>query len=366
MDCNQFYRIYDSYILIIVSSIGFILNLLCIIVFYGSPQLMNTKTNMFKYLRVKSICDTIAMIRNITRNFFFVGFDNYSDYHPSLHLCRLYVFIYYYIGGVVLLLSILCEVAANFNRYRTMTNTFKFFDRFKFHLKLSIMILYCSIFYIYRIIYFQCIEEVESDSSLSENSSNDSNSSYFNHYFKSNTSFSFNTTNSSDYLDDSHDLHHVYYIDNLSGIYNDIFSKFHTFVRDCLTMFLILVFSIATMLVTRNSFKKTRVTNTQTKESDAKKKQNLRAQKAQSNMTKMVLISNLVLFLGHSPSFIKFMVGNINNYCYTSIELILFFLAYSVNFFIYFSFNKHFRNYVLLFGRRELLIEETTQFATNK
>jgi hypothetical protein len=351
MDCSHVYKIYDNYILIVVSSIGVILNSFCVIAFFGSPQLNNTKTNMFKYLKVKSICDTIAMIRNLTRNLFFLDFNFDAGYHPNLHLCRLYVFSYYYLGGVVLLLSILCEVAANFNRYRTMTNRFRFFDKISFNIKIFVMISYCSFFYIHRFVYFQCIEEfsIESDTSFSSNHSNQ----HLNHSYFSNNS------NSSHPL---HDSYHVFYINNFPGPYSYVFLKLHTFVRDCVTMFLILIFSIATMIFTKSSFKKTRVTNTHVKESQAKKMQNQRAKRAQSNMTNMVLVSNLILFFGHFFSFVKFTIGtiSINNDCYESFELTLFFLAYSLNFFVYFIFNKHFRNF--FFKPMSKSNDETTQF----
>ena len=175
MNCEEVNEIYYKYIYITISSFGLCLNILCSIAFYFSYQLRNAKTNLFRYLRVKSVCDTITMIRNIFDYTYYYAYQiqfNYS--HPTVGWCRFYIFFYYYVGAVVLLLSILCEVAANFNRYRTMTNKFKMFDKIDYKIKISLMISYCLLFYSYRFFNFKCIDYVyEPSNSLEE--TNDTN-----------------------------------------------------------------------------------------------------------------------------------------------------------------------------------------------
>jgi hypothetical protein len=346
MTCELIDEVYNKYIYIIVSSAGLCLNVLCSLAFFFSFQLNNSKTDLFKYLKIKSLCDTITMLRNVYDYIYYYAFQSlFNYYHPTLGWCRFYIFFYYYVGSVVLLLSIFCEVGANFNRYRTMTNRFKFLDKIKYNIKIMIMILYCLLFYTYRFFNFECIsysEEIET-SVIEINSSNIS-------------IFSNLTSNSTP---------NIYYDSKeLKDAYLNFFLVIHGLVRDCIPLFIIILFSVATTLFTKNSFKKTRVANTHAKESDIKKKQNLRARKAQSNMTKMVLISNLILFIGHFFSFVKFTAGNKlkRNQCYTSIEYTLFFLAYSVNFFVYFCFNKHFRNF--FFKPLSTANDEITQFNT--
>ena len=85
--------------------------------------------------------------------------------------------------------------------------------------------------------------------------------------------------------------------------------------------------------------------------SNAFKFSKLNYSKIERNITRMVVINGFVCIIGHFPFFVVFLpiknFGLILGKCYSSINYTLFYSSYSINFFIYFFFNKKFQSFIL-------------------
>jgi hypothetical protein len=310
--CKEFYTFYANYVFLPVNIIGFLLNILCIIVFCHSKQLRLNESNIFKYLLVKSICDAFILSRNVV----FKLFEKYLYLFFNIESCLMTVIYNFYIGRISLLLSMLCEVATNFDRFRTIANRYCFMNKLSFLIKILIIILYCLVFYIYVFYQDQCFE-VKTNSSLISNMT---------------------SVNKYDII-----LVNSFIESNLGKF----FRFFHSFFRDCILIIIIIILNITTLVFMRNSFRRKRALNYRPSNNTNQNNRNAKLDKAERNLTFMIFTSSLVNFIGHFVQFIWFLPLNElkNSTCLNEIGTILLYLSYSINFFVYYSFNKHFKNY---------------------
>ncbi len=119
-------------------------------------------------------------------------------------------------------------------------------------------------------------------------------------------------------------------------------SFLHSFARDGLTIFAIIIVNFLILAFVRKVVKKKRLL--MQKESQQIKKAN----KSQNNLTKMVLLTSTIIVISHLLIMVCYFPINAlqNNKCLRSSGLILLYLSYSSNFFVYFAFNPQFRAYV--------------------
>ena len=115
-----------------------------------------------------------------------------------------------------------------------------------------------------------------------------------------------------------------------------VFEIIHSFVRDFLCTILIAVLNLLTLIFMRRSFRIKKQINKETS----------KIEKAENNLTYMVLTSSIINIIGHIFIFIHFLpITEIRHDCIGDMSAALLYLSYSINFFIYYFFNNHFKNY---------------------
>ena len=310
--CKEFYTFYAKNLFLSVNLLGFTLNILCIIAFCHSNQLRHNKSNIFKYLLIKSISDAFILSRNIV----FKLFGNHFILFLNIQSCIITIIYEYYVGRVALLLSMMCEVATNFDRFRTIANRFLFLNKISFWIKFNFIILYCLLYYSYVFFQDQCFE------------------------ITANTTLSYNITSTINY--------DIILVNSFKESRIGQFLRFfHSFFRDCFLIVLIVILNISTLVFMRNSFQRKRTMSlTQTNNKKPRNK-NAKLEKAEKNLTLMVFSSSLVNIIGHFVQFLWFLpIYQLkSSECLNEIGTILLYLSYSINFFVYYSFNKHFKFY---------------------
>jgi hypothetical protein len=312
--CKEIYTFFGNYLFLPVNILGFCLNILCIVAFCHSKQLRLNNSNLFKYLLIKAVCDVVILSRNTVLKLF----GKYLRIFYNIESCIIIVIYEYYIGRIALLLSVLCEVATNFDRFRTIANRFLFMNKISFTIKITLLILYCLVFYAYVFFQDQCYEIKTNSSALISNLTSVVK-------YKTLTPSYFRESNLGKFL-----------------------KFFHSFFRDFILMIIIIILNLATLIFVRNSFRKKRTMNLKPKNKTTRQNnKNIKLEKAEKNLTLMVFSSSLVNFIGHFFQFLWFLPINElkNSDCLNEIGTILLYLSYSITFFVYYSFNKHFKFY---------------------
>lgn len=288
-------NLYDN-LSIPLTSIGFILNLLCSIAFFLSKEL---QTNIFRYLLIKSLCDTTVYMRDLI-HYVSTKCGDECFLNSSFVICLLRFTFYYYFGRSLILISMFCDIAASFNRLRVLANKFKHFDRVPFWLKIMIMFSYSFLFYSYLYTgHFTCEKYVSK-----------SNKTYYSYLNKT-------------FRETQHEI---------------ILETIHSFVRDILCLIILATINIITLVLMKRSLKKKRYIANESEKS--------KAEKVERKLTYMVFVTSLIYILAHCPLFIHFIPIELpRGKCLNNVIWILFYLSNLFNFFIYLSFNRHFKNF---------------------
>jgi Trk-type K+ transport system membrane component len=193
-----------------------------------------------------------------------------------------------------------CDIAASFNRLRVLANKLKHFDRVPFWIKILLMVSYSFLFYSYLYTGNASCEKYESKA-------NKTFFSYLNITFR----------------------------ETQHGI---ILETIHSFVRDILCLIILATINIITLVLMKRSLKKKRYIANESEKS--------KAEKVEKKLTYMVFVTSLIYILGHCSLFIYFIpIEQLRGKCLNNIIWILYYLSNLFNFFIYLSFNKHFKNY---------------------
>ena len=131
-----------------VTPIGVFFNILSIIGLAVSSEM---KFNLFRYLIVKGISDLLFLL---TTDLIF--YYNGLSLNHSYGGCRFGYSSIIYIQMASEGLSMICEVAAYFNRYRVITEKFQFMNKIHFWLKLGALCIICLAYYIYWFFAYDC------------------------------------------------------------------------------------------------------------------------------------------------------------------------------------------------------------------
>ena len=123
---NAYSNLGNGKMLLHWSPVGILLNFLSIIGIIFSLDL-KTK-NLYKYLLVKQINEMLFVVSNLL-TYFYTTCSN-CFLMKAYESCEYGLGTLFYINLLTSLLSILAEIASNFNRYRTITRKFKFMDVF--------------------------------------------------------------------------------------------------------------------------------------------------------------------------------------------------------------------------------------------
>jgi hypothetical protein len=309
--CSFFYDFYVDYLFIIISSIGLILNLFCTIAFIYCKEL---KKETFRYFLLKSICDTIFFTRN-TLNYLADNCGDHCILITSHILCYTRFSIYYFVGRAMLLASMIFSVIATFDQFRKVKNTFLFFDKIPFWSRITTIFLYSFVYYWYI---FTGEEPCQTYLSFS-------NTTYFSFSKKS-------------------------FRDTIYGVYLELI---HSIIRDCISLILIVILNILTLIFVKESFARKRhlkriIINTIDRSSSSStSKNNLKEQKAEKNLTQLVVVTSIINFFGHILLFIFYFPLDIlkKNSCLKDFANLMLYISLAINFFIYYAFNRHFSKY---------------------
>ena len=287
----------------IVSIIGLILNLLNILAFTKLINNQNHKDNLFKYLLLKSFCDFFVMLMNVLFGTFDIYFKDAIKSQNILCISRL-IFDEYMCFNCQLI-SMLCDVASCFTKYRSIQNKFLFLNKIPIWFKLISMIVYSSTFYSYKFFQRYC--------HTIETKSNNSNNSYF-----------------------VYNLRHYPYFLLTPLDYG--FSITHSIIRDGICSILIIIINILILVCIRKVFKN--------KVDVLKCKNTKDIDRAQKSQIYMILTTGTITFTCHLFMFIYYLPIIPSNKCVRNIFLILIYIIISINFFVYYIFNLNFRRFI--------------------
>ena len=212
------------------------------------------------------------------------------------------------------LLSIICEVGATFDRYRTSTNKFKIFDKISFWIKITLMIVFTLIYYLYWVFAFRCtLSSVERINATNESMEMDSYSFEYNDFGKS---ISFKSLN--------------------------LVSRM---IRDLAFGCILIILNVLTLIFMRQVFIKKRQLKATSTHANVLL-ETTRDEKAERKITFMVITTSLVVIVGHIPRFVysfEVSIGVADTKCISAISNVLLDLSYAVSFFFYLIFLSDFR-----------------------
>ena len=208
------------------------------------------------------------------------------------------------------LISILCDVASCFDRYRLFTTKFRALNRISYKLVILVICMFSFAFYIYKIIGFKITRHIT--------------------FVNNHTQIRY-ILNSSELIPN-----------NISDKNSKILEFIHSFIRDGVCVFAILLLNVLTLVeIRRAMFKKKNLIRQRSNESQNTKR-TFKAQRAQIRLTLMVFTVSTITLISHGLIFIYFFMMRENS-CFQIISYISYELQYSTNFFVYLCFNLNFR-----------------------
>lgn len=313
--CNSVMNIYSTYVERLIGGMGCFLNIICILVLLH-PTIRNHKnSHMFKYLLLKSFVDALFLFGSLIKPFFIC--EDCGMLQSKSYLFILFYWVYFlYICFDCQLLSVLCEVAANFDRFNSITQKFTCYTKKLFSYKIIsiVMILYSTLFYIYKFYEFKIIE-----------------------------------VNVIDVIDDETIEYKMY---NLSYTNFGVSSAsltigfIHSLVRDCICVSITFFLNIMTILSMKKALK-----NKKRLLRGYPRTVYKRAIRAEYNLTIMVSITSFFSIFGHGLAFVIYLPINTfvidRDYCLMAFVSFAYYMPYCINFFFYLLFNKNFKRALL-------------------
>jgi hypothetical protein len=329
---NEYRRIANVYVVPSVSLLGFLFNILCLLTFsiILKQNMDNTqmsrqlnKPQMYKYLLIKSICDIIVYGVNLMQPIYFcVNCDASKTWFAQFW----FIFFNAYIFSVFLLASGLFEVAATLDCAISINKKWTIILRDRMAYTITFFIFFfCSIFYIYRLF----SNKIVKDSSNHQNV----------------TIYALNSTK-------FYESKYMIYI-----------GFFHTILRDllisivCIIINIWILFHLKRIKVKKMEFQNINVLIlSSTLITNANNDNKLKIRRTNANLAekrklKMIIFLCLFSIMGHLPIFIFYFPSNNKDdtfwkYFYET-SAIIFYLSHNSSFFIYYKFNKNFRDILL-------------------
>jgi hypothetical protein len=314
--CTIFTDIYNAYIEKGISSISLILNILCSMAFMQIIR-CNSSANkngqdIFKYLFYKSLMDICISLRFALKSIF-----NCKDCSlEKIYAIKVFYLIFLiYVDTACELLTMLCQVMACFNRYRFVTNKWNILDKLiSYKLVLASITLFSLLFYIYLFFDRQIITKIRVD---------------------------------------QNETLTLYLIQEESlGIGSQILNYAHSLTRNVFCVVFIFVFNVLTFCSVKKSLDKKKLMFKSSTSSSSQKLLS-KSEKAELRLTLMVISTNLVILVTYGMSFIRWMkIKEIDQItCFATCNYIIYQMSFSLNFFIYFYFNKSFKVSLSCFRR---------------
>ena len=300
----------NTYLNVAISLIGLATNLFTSIVFSQMIYSVKLDNHMFKYLLLKSISDSLQFVFHVFSPLFYCG-----DCEPSYAGLLWFIAFYEYAEGVVEFSSSWMEVFATLDFYALVTNKLKFIATKKFFWIVAF------VFHVYPILFHIPIFYMAQIKTNVDALSQVTYSMYL-------TPF---------YFSDAHKI--------LEGILN---TQLHLAVLIALVFLsLLIMFELA-----KSYRRKSKLVGTNKKTAQNTTKS--LAEKALKNQRQLIIFLNLNYFFGHICKFVwsfslierptDLDVINFWN-CFNIFGLLLLYMSYMPNAFIFYRFNKHFKMY---------------------
>ena len=301
MKCHELDVLNGIYLRETISGIGFILNLICLFVFFTILRNTKNTNDLYKYILIESFLNAYVCLRNNLKNFLDCKFC-IIEKHYSLKLCQI-IFIYY-IDYSFELISIIISVAACLNRYKSIDNSLKTFDKIPLVAVICFISVFCFGFCSYKLVDLNVQREL--------------------------------LNNSTDTV--------VYVIkSNALGSTGSTLDMIFTIMRDAIPIFSILLLNILTLVKFKFYYTKKRLVLNKAK----------RIKNNELRLNLMVFVTSSFVLINHAANFIYWLNIFGPNECFNVVRNILYWSSYGVGFFIYLSFDLNFkRTFTVKFTRK--------------
>ena len=301
--------IYQNYLKQIIGSVAACLNITSAVVFVkiirssSSSPSKNTQTELFKYLLLKSMCDTYISVRTTFRN---------AIVCKNCDLEKIYAFkwitviFFDYIQYAVNLLSTLITIASGFNMVRSIEKQLSFFNRIPLSLVVCLMAVSSFGFYIYKLFDFSINAK----------------------YAKNSTEFVYELKYGK--LKEVSDT-----LDRGQSIFVDGVCQMVVIVLNVLT-------TIKVMSVLRRK-KKLTLSKNLIGQPVVQQKQSAAAGKAQLRLVFMIMTTSTVAFVCSGINLVKFLNILPRSDCFINWSDLIYWAQYDFKFFVYYFFNLNFQ-----------------------
>ena len=334
--CHDAYYIYVEYVERCISVLGVVFNLINISIFLdkristATNRTVNKSNNhMYKYLLIKSVCDCIFLFQNVLHSMTECDECANSLFKvlSSIYVLKIFnLIISYYLSFVCQLCSMLCDVAATFDRYFLITRGLQQnkATRNSYKYVISLIIFYSATFYIYKPFQVHIVQDISPDSK-----------GYLTYSLNQSE---FGGTSLSSALDIVHSL-----------------------VRDAICVSMLFLLNLLILvelkkswinkrkLIRNNSSSRDTEETARTRET-SKTSNTITIQSQHSNelrLTLMVVLIGVISIIGHLPILFYYIFQDYdpisNNYCFFTIKSSFYYLSFFVNIFFYYFFNRNYR-----------------------
>ena len=312
--CDNLTDYFNRYIEKSIGAISFILNMLCVLVFLKITRFQ--KEEIYKYLLFKSIIDSYISLRITLKSVF-----NCQDceLEKSFGIKIFYLVFIIYLDYAAEIISIVCELVANFNRYRFLTKSFQFLEKLSYKMTIFLMTLYALLFCIYLLFDNKITSKQKLNGTIT-----------------------------------------VYSIkDNNFGSAGLAWGYAHTITRNFIFVAAILIVNIMTLRSVKGILRKKDIMLNH-HELGKKSKIVKHNEKAELKLTLMVMATSGVIFVACGMNFIKWLKVFVftTNKCYITVTYIIYWLSFSLYFFIYFYFNQSFKKFLFYMFKTKKNIKE--------
>jgi len=301
--CSNFTVVYNIYIEKSIGAISFILNSICMIIFIKIVR--NTpKEDIYKYLLFKSIIDILISLRITFKS---VVDCKKCEFEKSYSVKVFYLIFFIYIEYAAELVTILCQILASFNRYRVISQAFKFFDKFSFKIAIVAITEFCLLFYVYLFFEYKIIEKTDQNATTT-----------------------------------------AYIIqDGYLGTTGIGLGYVHSIIRNAVCVLIVFILNILTLYSVIKALRKKKYLVKETNKLKNKKTLT-KAEKVELKLTLMIMVTSLVMFIAYGMSFIKWLkIENVStNKCFITFNYMIYWLSFVLYFFIYLYFNLKFQKIV--------------------
>ena len=239
---------------------GFVLNVLNILVF-SQERLRKRVMNI--YLLAKSFSDAVALISQMISGLLKCT-DCAVNYSYSFQLFNLIV--PKYICYIALLSSIMFEVMATFDRYVIVYQNFNFYHKINYRIIIGFILVYCSTFYVYKFFTLALV------------SSQDAN---------------------------GRQLYQVEKSEFGKSPGSSVLGAIHSIVRDGICVLLVVILNVLLLVKMKQLLSKKKLIIASLRAAGSKAISN--ADRAESNITIMVILTGLSAILAHSLELLYFL-----------------------------------------------------------